>query len=37
MVFDAMATVETGQLGLLDDPLEIAVVAVAQNCGKLTA
>ena len=37
MVLDAVAAVETGQLGLLDDRLEIPVVAVAQDSGKLTA
>jgi hypothetical protein len=37
MVFDAVAAVKTGQLGLLDYSLEITVVAVAQYPGKLTA
>ena len=37
MILDAVPAVETGQLGLLDHPLEIAVVAVAQHLGKVAA
>ena len=37
MILDAVSAVETGQLGLLDNPLEIAVVAVAQDPGKVAA
>ncbi len=36
MILDAVATVETGQLGLLDNPLEIAIIAVAQYSCKFT-
>ena len=37
MILDAVSAVETGQLGLLDYPLKIAVVAVAQDSGKVAA
>lgn len=37
MVLDAVAAVETCQTGLLDNPLEIAIISTAQNPGKLTA
>ena len=37
MVFDAVAAVETGQPRVIDDSLEVSIIAVAQNYGKITA
>ena len=37
MILDAVPTVETSQFGLLNHSLEIAVIAVAQHFGKITA
>ena len=37
MILEAVTTVEAGHFGLLHDPFKIAVVAVAQGPGKITA
>ena len=37
MILDSVAAVETGQFGLLDDALEITIVAVVQDSRKLAA
>jgi hypothetical protein len=37
MVLNAMPTVETRQLGLLDHGLEIAILRIFQNLGQIAA